>query len=252
MMAYRESDDWYFGDYLGRLPGRSYSLFLNFVIILLFTQIALTTEPTAHSNTGDIFLDFALDLIEIFFVCDYIGKLANSWSRSDYGLTNFFTILFSRFALVDFALVFILLTEFFDNDSFVVIFTYVFKALLSMYLSSFQSVIKRVGFIVLDSPAYTFFPLVLLSIVTYVMAFSIYLLERTNDAEHFGSIVRAFWFSIVTMTTIGYGDVTPSTSLGKILAITFGIVGIVCVALLTANILEANSKFNELESDAKV
>ena len=53
-------------------------------------------------------------------------------------------------------------------------------------------------------------------------------------------------------STIGYGDVTPSTSLGKILAIAFGIVGIVCVALLTANILEANSKFNELESDAKV
>ena len=53
------------------------------------------------------------------------------------------------------------------------------------------------------------------------------------------------------MTTIGYGDVTPSTSLGKILAITFGIIGIVCVALLTANILEANSKFNKLESDAQ-
>ena len=67
MMAYRESDDWYFGDYLGRMPGRSYSLFLNLVIILLFAQIALTTEPTAHSKTGDIFLDFALELIEIFF-----------------------------------------------------------------------------------------------------------------------------------------------------------------------------------------
>ena len=38
--------------------------------------------------------------------------------------------------------------------------------------------------------------LVLLSMVTYVMAFSIYLLERTNDSEHFGSIVRAFWFSL--------------------------------------------------------
>jgi voltage-gated potassium channel len=110
----------------------------------------------------------------------------------------------------------------------------------------------RVKFIILDSPAYTFFPLVLLSIVTYVMAFCVYLLERSNDPDHFGSIVRAFWFSIVTMTTIGYGDVTPTTSLGKVLAITFGIVGIVCVALLTANILEANAKFNEIESSGKI
>ena len=84
------------------------------------------------------------------------------------------------------------------------------------------------------------------------MAFCIYLLEKYNDLEHFGSIVRSLWFSIVTMTTIGYGDVTPSTSLGKLLAIAFGLVGIICVALLTANILEANSKFNELESSAKL
>ena len=77
-------------------------------------------------------------------------------------------------------------------------------------------------------------------------------MEKSNDLEHFGSIVRSLWFSIVTMTTIGYGDVTPSTSLGKMLAIAFGLVGIICVALLTANILEANSKYNELESSAKL
>ena len=84
------------------------------------------------------------------------------------------------------------------------------------------------------------------------MAFFIYLIERNNDVEHFGSIVRAFWFSIVTMTTIGYGDITPTTSLGKILAITFGIVGIICVALLTANIIESNTKFNELNNSADI
>ena len=54
------------------------------------------------------------------------------------------------------------------------------------------------------------------------------------------------------MTTIGYGDVTPTTSLGKVLAITFGIVGIVFVALLTANILEANAKFNEIEPSGEI
>ena len=69
-------------------------------------------------------------------------------------------------------------------------------------------------------------------------------LERFNDADHFGSIVRSFWFSIVTVTTIGYGDVTPPTTLGKSLAVAFGILGIICIALLTANILDANGRFD--------
>ena len=147
-------------------------------------------------------------------------------------------------------IVLILVTEYFPNDSFIAIGIYIFKSLLSTYFSGFQVVLKRIYFILTDSPAYTFFPLVLLSIVTYLMAFSIYIIERNNDAEHFGSIVRAFWFSIVTMTTIGYGDITPTTSLGKVLAISFGIIGIICVALLTANIIESNTKFNELDGGA--
>lgn len=251
-MSYRETDDWYFGDYSGRLPGRSYSLLLNGVIITLFAQIALTTEPTFDSPSGQLFLSFALNIIELFFISDYIGKLANSWAQKDYSLKGLFYSALSRYALVDLFVVLILLTDLFSNDSFVVIGVYIFKALISIYFSSFRLVLMRVKFIIFDSPAYTFFPLVLLSIVTYVMAFCVYLLERSNDSVHFGSIVRAFWFSIVTMTTIGYGDVTPTTSLGKVLAITFGIVGIVCVALLTANILEANAKFNELESSGKI
>ena len=60
-MSYGQSDEWYFGDYLGRLPGRYYSLFLNFVIILLFAQIALTTEPSLQTRFGQLFLKFLLN-----------------------------------------------------------------------------------------------------------------------------------------------------------------------------------------------
>ena len=252
-MVYRQSDLWYFGDYSGNLPGNNYSLILNSVIVLLLAQIALSTEPTFDTIKGHIFLDSTLNFIEIFFLTDYIGKLSNTWSSFNYSLSGFSKGFFSKYGLVDLFIVLVLVTEFFPNDSFVVIGIYIFKSLLSIYFSSFQRVLKRIYFILTDSPAYTFFPLALLSIVTYLMAFFIYLIEKNNDAEHFGSIVRAFWFSIVTMTTIGYGDITPTTSLGKILAITFGIIGIICVALLTANIIESNTKFNEISfsSDPK-
>ena len=249
-MSYKKPDPWYFGDYSGSLPGNNYSLILNGVIVLLLAQIALSTEPIFDTDKGQISLDAALNLIEIFFIADYVGKLANTWSRYDYSWLGFTKGFFSKYGLIDLLIVLILVTEYFPNDSFIVIGIYIFKSLLSTYFSGFQVVLKRIYFILTDSPAYTFFPLVLLSIVTYLMAFSIYIIERNNDAEHFGSIVRAFWFSIVTMTTIGYGDITPTTSLGKILAISFGIIGIICVALLTANIIESNTKFNELNGGA--
>tara|TARA_B100001063_G_scaffold127724_1_gene119356 strand:+ start:4732 stop:5493 length:762 start_codon:yes stop_codon:yes gene_type:complete len=246
-MVYRQSDVWYFGDYSGNLPGNNYSLILNAVIVMLLAQIALSTEPLFDTIKGHIFLDSTLSFIEIFFIADYVGKLANTWSIYDYSFSGFTKGFFSKYGVIDLLIVLVLLTDFFPNDSFVVVGIYIFKSLLSIYFSSFQRVLKRIYFILTDSPAYTFFPLALLSIVTYLMAFFIYLIEKNNDAEHFGSIVRAFWFSIVTMTTIGYGDITPTTSLGKILAIVFGIVGIICVALLTANIIESNTKFNELK-----
>ena len=243
-------DPWYFGDYLGGLPGNNYSLLLNCIIVMLLAQIALSTEPSINNNSGKFYLDFALNLIELFFVTDYIGKLSNTWSLFGYSLGGLFASFFQRGAFIDLGILLVLVTEVFPNDSFVVIGIYIFKSLLSIYYSGFQRVLKRVQFILTESPGYTFFPLVLLAIVTYVMAFCIYLLERDFDSEHFGSITRALWFSIVSLTTIGYGDVTPSTTLGKIVAIGFGIVGIVCVALLTANIIESNSRFNQLEEQS--
>ena len=244
-------DLWYFGDYLGGLPGNNYSILLNCIIVLLLAQIALSTEPSLDTNVGKFYLDFALNLIELFFITDYIGKLSNTWSLSDYSISGLIISFFQRGALIDLGIVLILVTQVFPNDSFVVIGIYIFKSLLSIYFSGFQRILKRVQFILTDSPGYTFFPLILLSIVTYVMAFCIYLLERHYDSDHFGSIIRALWFSIVTSTTIGYGDITPSTALGKLVAICFGIVGIVCVALLTANILESNSRFNALEESSE-
>ena len=47
-----------------------------------------------------------------------------------------------------------------------------------------------------------------------------------NVTTSITSIPDAMWFSIITMTTVGYGDVTPSTIFGKIIAAICAVSGI--------------------------
>lgn len=67
----------------------------------------------------------------------------------------------------------------------------------------------------------------------FVAAAILHFIEGEVRPEQFGSIPRALWWSAVTLTTIGYGDVFPITPLGKFFAACTAILGIAVVALPT-------------------
>lgn len=58
-----------------------------------------------------------------------------------------------------------------------------------------------------------------------------YFVEGAVQPEQFGSIPRALWWSVATLTTVGYGDAYPITAIGKVLAALIAFVGIAAVAL---------------------
>ena len=47
--------------------------------------------------------------------------------------------------------------------------------------------------------------------VLLIFSTLIHFIERDINPEYFGSILNSMWFGIATLTTVGYGDVTPSS-----------------------------------------
>lgn len=78
-------------------------------------------------------------------------------------------------------------------------------------------------------------------LVMIVSATLLYLVEGPTQPEKFGSIPRALWWSVVTLTTIGYGDVYPETGLGRVLAGLTAVLGIGLIAIPTGILAAAFS-----------
>ena len=83
----------------------------------------------------------------------------------------------------------------------------------------------------------------------------LYWAEGDVQPEKFGSIPRAMWWAIVTLTTVGYGDVYPITTLGRILAGLIAISGVMLIALPTglfaASFTEAMDRERERDEAEK-
>ena len=75
--------------------------------------------------------------------------------------------------------------------------------------------------------------LVIFLMVLFLAAVSVYYLERDVQPATFGSVPAALWWAIATLTTVGYGDVVPITTLGRLVAALVMICGLGVFGLWT-------------------
>ena len=79
----------------------------------------------------------------------------------------------------------------------------------------------------------------------------IYYFESSEDSTDFNSIPATFWFTIVTMTTVGYGDLAPVTVAGKVFSALCAVFGVCCVLAIPSTIIVTNFNFFYLKYKAK-
>lgn len=95
-----------------------------------------------------------------------------------------------------------------------------------------------------------FFLVVLITF--FLAAMGIYYFENQAQPELYASVFHSLWWSVVTLTTVGYGDIYPITVGGKIFTSVLILVGLGVIAvpsgLMAAALLEAK-KFQSVDTE---
>ena len=84
---------------------------------------------------------------------------------------------------------------------------------------------------------------------------SVYLVEHNQPGANITSLGNALWWSVITITTVGYGDYTPVTTIGRIIAVVvmFSGIGIVVslVTLLSQRRLQHTESMLKLKTEVR-
>ena len=106
----------------------------------------------------------------------------------------------------------------------------------------YNQAILRLKQAVLDIKEELVLFLVVAGLLLYVSAVGIYYCEHQAQPEQFKSIFHSLWWSVVTLTTIGYGDMYPITVAGKIFASIVSLIGIGVIAVPTGLLASSLSR----------
>lgn len=210
--------------------GRIVDVALIVLIVANVSAVILETSSVVYQGNEEAFRLFELFSVAVFTV-EYILRVWSSvegapgepaWkARLNYVLTPN--------ALIDFVAVApFYLSFFFVLDlRFVRVLRLLRLFKLTRYstaLSMLMDVMRREASAFLAS----FFILVVMLVIS---ASGAYLVERHAQPEDFGSIPAAMWWAVATLTTVGYGDVTPVTVAGKVFGALITIIGIGMAAM---------------------
>ncbi|RUR53065.1 potassium channel family protein [Vreelandella populi] len=213
------------------------------VLILLASLTAiLETEPTLRAMAPGLFT--ALEAIFIgMFTLEYLLRLYAIGEDPRYrGVTGRIRYIFSFWALVDLLAILPFFLGFMShNNAFLLRLLRLARILRLARLGRFSQAWSALAS-ALKSRTHEL--LLSAGVAGLLLLFSsccLYVVEAAAQPEAFGSVPRALWWSIATLTTVGYGDVTPITALGKFFAGITAVAGIGIIAMPTGILAAAFS-----------
>lgn len=233
-MGYHDTRHWVHGLFKVGAGGRQGGFVDSFIMILIILNVIIvmleTVDHLYAAYTREFFLVEVVSVL--IFSVEYVSRVWSATAHPDYshpvwGRLQYAT---SPYMVIDL----LAILPFFVGAIIDLRFLRALRLLrflrllkLTRYSESLQMFIQALRLKREELVITSIVGVILLLVASSMMYFA----ERGAQPDEFSSIPAALWWGVITLTTVGYGDVTPVTPIGRLLGAGVAILGIGLFAL---------------------
>jgi len=220
--------------------GKIFDYLIQFLILLSLIAFSIETLPNNSPKLIELLYNFEVFCISIFTV-EYLLRIFVSNKPLSY--------IFSFYGIIDFLAIIPYYLSSIDLR-FLRAFR-IFRIFRALKLIRYNKALNRfrIAYGLIKEELMLFMMVIL--ILLFIVSAGIYFFENEAQPAVFKSIFHSSWWSIVTLTTVGYGDVYPITIGGKIFTFFVLIIGVGVVTVPAGLVATALSKAREIQDKSK-
>jgi len=222
------------------------SRFVNLFIILLviFNVIGfmLQTVKSINDEYGKILYWFEVFSVSVFTI-EYLSRLwACSTEKNYRGIFGRIRFMLTPMMIIDLLAIIPFYLPFLGVDLRIVRILRIFRIFRIFKIGRYYSSLQMIKGVFSRKKEELVLTTVVMIIMLLISATLMYYSENEVQPDKFSSIPESLWWSVITLTTVGYGDVFPVTAAGKFFCAVIAILGIgffaLPVSIISAGFIE--------------
>ena len=217
--------------------GKVFDFIIQALIFLSLIAFSIETLPNLPEWIINLLKAFETFCIYIF-LAEYVLRVFVSKKPFNY--------IFSFYGIIDFLAIAPYFVSSFVDLRFLRAFR-IFRIFRVLKLVRYNKAIRRVSIAAKEVKEEVALFLIATLILIFIVSAGIYFFENEAQPDKFQSVFHSMWWTIVTLTTVGYGDVYPITVGGKIFTFFILILGLGIVTIPAGLVASALSKAREIE-----
>jgi len=217
--------------------GKIFDYFIQVLVLLSLIAFAIETLPDNSAKTIEVLNAFELICVIIFSI-EYVLRIFVSKKPLRY--------IFSFYGVIDFLAIFPFYLKGVYDFRALRAFR-IFRIFRALKLIRYNKALNRFTIAAKIVKEEIVLFLIVTSIFIFLSSAGIYYFENEAQPEVFSSIFHSGWWAIITLTTVGYGDVYPITMGGKIFTFFILLIGVGIVTIPAGLVATALSKARDVQ-----